>query len=504
MAVAFSTDSSEVINRSLGISSPSRTSHESVEALYEIPRCVQWVKKHGFHKVALQFPDALLVDSTEVALKMEKETGAKVYILGDTSYGSCCVDEVAAQHVNADCIVHYGQSCLSPTSHLPVLYVFCCQPVDVEHCVQSFRKLIPDQHARVIIMSDVTYSASINDISSRLSQEYACLVTSSLNIPHSNLDTESSTQKSEQDTDSTSTTQDSLDQDNQVICRFGRTFCLQADTELDSYSIFYIGKESLTLTNLMMGYNRCMFYSYNPDGRNCRKETLNVNKALMKRYYMVEKAKEANVVGIVAGTLGVSDYLTVINNLKEIVKKAGKKSYTFVMGKLNVPKLANFMEIDVFVLVACSENTLIDSSEFYRPVVTPFEMELACNSCREWTGEYITDFRELLPGAPSHVPMSEGTGEDETDVSLISGGMRRVGLREEQTTGSTAVVKRDDVLTVAEVNSGASFLQSLSWQGLEQKLGETDVTTAVEGRTGIAAGYTHEPGAGGDKEGPQA
>ena len=31
------------------------------------------------------------------------------------------------------------------------------------------------------------------------------------------------------------------------------------------------------------------------------------------------------------------------------------------MGKLNVPKMANFMEVDVYVLVACPENTLIDS-----------------------------------------------------------------------------------------------------------------------------------------------
>lgn len=31
------------------------------------------------------------------------------------------------------------------------------------------------------------------------------------------------------------------------------------------------------------------------------------------------------------------------------------------MGKLNVPKMANFMEIDVYVLVACPENTLINS-----------------------------------------------------------------------------------------------------------------------------------------------
>ncbi len=49
------------------------------------------------------------------------------------------------------------------------------------------------------------------------------------------------------------------------------------------------------------------------------------------------------------------------------------------MGKLNAPKMANFLEIDIFVLVACPENSLLDSQEFYKPVVTPYEMEVACN-----------------------------------------------------------------------------------------------------------------------------
>jgi len=48
------------------------------------------------------------------------------------------------------------------------------------------------------------------------------------------------------------------------------------------------------------------------------------------------------------------------------------------VGKLNVPKMANFLEIDLFVLVACPENSLVDSQDFYKPVVTPFEMEIAC------------------------------------------------------------------------------------------------------------------------------
>ena len=61
---------------------------------------------------------------------------------------------------------------------------------------------------------------------------------------------------------------------------------------------------------------------------------------------------------------------------------SGKKSYSIVVGKLNTAKLANFMEVDMFVLVSCSENSLIDSSEFYKPVITPYELELACNPDR--------------------------------------------------------------------------------------------------------------------------
>ena len=181
-----------------------------------------------------------------------------------------------------------------------------------------------------------------------------------------------------------------------IIEHSGRTFMVCDG--LDEYSMFYIGEESLTLTNFMMTFNKCTFYTYNPGSRTGRQETANVNRMLMKRFYMVERAKDAQIVGIVAGTLGVSDYLSEINRLKEITKKAGKKSYTFVMGKLNVAKMANFMEVDVYVLVACAENSLINSTEFYKPIVTPFEMELACNRRREWTGQYITEYRHLLPG----------------------------------------------------------------------------------------------------------
>ena len=52
------------------------------------------------------------------------------------------------------------------------------------------------------------------------------------------------------------------------------------------------------------------------------------------------------------------------------------RCYTFVVGKLNPNKLANFPEIDVFVAVACPENSIINDKEFFRPVITPYEFEV--------------------------------------------------------------------------------------------------------------------------------
>lgn len=57
----------------------------------------------------------------------------------------------------------------------------------------------------------------------------------------------------------------------------------------------------------------------------------------------------------------IASYLNIIDHLKKVIKASGRKAYFFVMGKLNVAKMANFMEIDCYVLVSCPENSLIDS-----------------------------------------------------------------------------------------------------------------------------------------------
>jgi len=70
-----------------------------------------------------------------------------------------------------------------------------------------------------------------------------------------------------------------------------------------------------------------------------------LSRALMRRYYVMEKVRDAGTVGILVGTMGMAGFRDIIKHLKNILKLSGKKSYTFVVGKLNPQKLANFPEV---------------------------------------------------------------------------------------------------------------------------------------------------------------
>lgn len=79
------------------------------------------------------------------------------------------------------------------------------------------------------------------------------------------------------------------------------------------------------------------------------------------------------------------------------------------------------LQIDVFVVITCPENEIFDSRDFLKPILTPYEVELAFNSAREFCLQYFMDFRQILPGGPHYVSFKPST---DSDVSLISSSVR--------------------------------------------------------------------------------
>lgn len=484
MAASFSNSGEDVIRRGVTASQMELADGASIRQTFDVAETVQWINSNAFEKVALQFPDELMSFSVDIVQLLTKETSSAIVILADTSYGSCCVDEIAAEHYAVDAIVHYGPACLSPIRRLPVFYVFGQQSLDVNDCVCQLKPLL-DVNRPTVVLYDVIYHHCMNLVKSELSKDFPNILVPVLDLPEQQSNSSSLCQES--NISSTS---------RQSFTRFGRRFQLFEETEINDYLMVFIGREGLLQNACMMTFNRCNFITYDPESKTCKSDAWNANKQLMRRYYMIEKAKDAERVGILIGTLGVKDYLAILDRLSSAIHSAGKKCYKFVVGKLNVAKLANFSDIDVFVLVACPENSLIDSSEMFQPVVTPFEMELACNSSREWTGDYEVDFRQLLPGGLSYREMTPDP-KARMDVSLVTGKVRQLGVDEDE---KSSAVKCAESLAVVESRneivvhgSAADFLSNRSWHGLDPQLGRTPVVKAVQGMKGTATSYNSEP-----------
>jgi len=427
-----------------------------IQEVFEVDRCHHWVTQGGYTRVCLQFPDYLLHEAPGVANLLQKKLGQDVYILGDTTYGACCVDEIAAAHCNADCVIHFGHTCLTKSRTLPVLYIFTRRSVDVE----SLAAAIIGLEQEVLLLYDVEYEHVLGPWDGGGAQ-----VVKARCIPGVPLSSSVA----------------------------GRSLPTM-DTHSQSGKVVYVGRGEETLLNLVYSLPQHEFLHWKEDS--LVGAGLAINKLLMRRYFLVEKARDATRVGILVGTLGMEGVTHCIDKLKQVVREAGKKVYTFLVGKPNVAKLANFPEIDVFIYVACPEVSFLDSRDFLQPVITPWEAEIACNRNLSWTGDYVTDFRHLLPGGKyhhcteaSHLQGEQGEGEEEADISLVTGNIRRLGTHTHQAGQGQLMVINDKTVSVVHQGGGGEYLAAREWAGLTPSLGKTEVKGVVQGSRGLAQGY---------------
>lgn len=532
MTSAFNNSGEGVIERTIGLSS--NHSSQNLELNFEIEKCVKWILDGQFKKVGLQFPDELLKEAPAVARALTSKLGFHVYILGDTTYGSCCVDEVAAEHVGADSVIHFGRACLSPSRRLPVLYIFTQIPVDIYAVIEGLVKNIDDPNTNLIFTYDTQCIYIADNVFDKLQEKFPKLIASEIVIPTSEIKENKNsnivcngnvnslvsacckTQQNFEINCSESVTEENnicngenrnsdlnskSSQNDGYLVFNGRRVKLPENTNLEEYQFIYMGPESLTLTCLAMRFSQQVFHHVNPADGNVK--SITGVKSVMSRSAKLELAKDSEIIGILVGTLGVADYRNLINRIKSIIRSVGKKSYTFVVGKPNEPKLANIPEIDVFVYVACPETSIIERQTdpaLYRKLITPWELEVALLGNQEWSLNFETDFRQLLFGGSRHVELSdEYENEESINVSLLTNKTQMLGLRNETkeekfaNESGTVVLADGSNMSLIHVGGGGEALKGMSWQGLDPSIpAPVDLGIVLEGSRGIAAAYDRE------------
>jgi diphthamide biosynthesis protein 2 len=73
------------------------------------------------------------------------------------------VDELAAQHIEGDAVIHFGHACLSPTSRLPVLYIFPKANIDLDQFTSVFIQHCNRVDGSILLLYDVAFSHLIGN-----------------------------------------------------------------------------------------------------------------------------------------------------------------------------------------------------------------------------------------------------------------------------------------------------------------------------------------------------
>lgn len=100
-------------------------------------------------------------ESAKIAINIEELLKKNVYILGDTTCGSCCIDEVAANHIGADGVIHFGHACLNPTSRLPVFHILPKNNINIQAFIDKFQQFFTDNNEKILLFYSVYYANSI-------------------------------------------------------------------------------------------------------------------------------------------------------------------------------------------------------------------------------------------------------------------------------------------------------------------------------------------------------
>ncbi|BFF90609.1 2-(3-amino-3-carboxypropyl)histidine synthase subunit 2 [Drosophila madeirensis] len=471
-ASAFSSSDTAALERETELQAEEQVTFEQI--WNETHRKVSsgWIRQNGFKRICLQFPDDYLPHSNAISVSLKEllaPEDVKVFIMADTTYGSCCVDEIAAAHVEADSVIHFGNACQSKASRLPVLYMYPELPLDVPRMMETLTASLQAEckDRAVCVYLDIGYHhlrEQLGEESSLYKQLTEALQPKELILEVYPL--------AEEDADASKQHPKSA---SERICLF-------------------VGGDNQRFANLSLTAPALQWHIFDGASGTLSAKNPLTAQYIRRRYFYIEKCKDAQTLGLIVATLTAEGYLDVVARLQAMAKGRGIKTQLISVGRINPAKLANFLEIDCFVLIGCPFNNMYNSKEYYKPIVSVFEAEMALNPAwhMKYPEAYVTDFKELLPAGRSFLAYDE-QAVPEHDVSLVSGRMRGAANASLETAGDPAslAVATQAKMALMTTNTGLTF-EDRTWQGLDPALGQTEPAELQPGLSGIPINYSHQ------------
>jgi 2-(3-amino-3-carboxypropyl)histidine synthase len=388
---------------------------------FEIHKTIWRLQQTNSRRAALQFPEGLLLFSCIIADILRQFTYAPgvyisqqsanvqeqeqsagivqdeievvterpnidIVVLGDVTYGACCIDDYTARALGCDMIVHYGHSCLVPVTQLGLatpssssstpssnaainsLYVFVDIGIDVDHFVATVKHNFPDTTKKVAVVATIQFASALQSSVAALRAHYGA---ENIIVPQAK----------------------PLSPGEILGCTSPKLSNVPIDI------LVYLGDGRFHLESIMISNPSLPAYRYDPYSKVFSREYYDTPKMHDMRKAAIEKARVAKRVGIILGTLGRQGSPKILQHLQGILAARGTPYMTLLLSEIFPGKLELFSDVEAWVQIACPRLSIDWGAAFVNaPLLNPYEAEVAFTQ-QPWLDTYPMDFYSKEGGA---------------------------------------------------------------------------------------------------------
>ena len=359
---------------------------------FQLDELVERIKANDNRLVALQVPEGLKMQALGMMDSIEEESGAKVILAADPCYGACDLVHDKMRMMGVELVAHMGHSQMNidsgmPTHFIPVTYdgtpeLAVVLPILEGHRTLAQSRLVsanerdemneevakerfldavgrvaPLTGAKLGLVGSIQHLHLLEDFMHRL-EEWGFEV----EIPLGG---------------------DRLAFPGQVLgCNYSG----------DSPSIghyLFLGSGDFHPIGLVLhtGKPLAMLNPYTGDASEMSFKW--VERILRQRFGLIMAVDEAISFGILVGEKPGQVRRNLAIRIKRLLEKHDRRGYMLALDHVS-PDLIDFYPVDAFVNTACPRIAIDDSKRYSKPLITPYELEVALGE-NQWESGYQFD-----------------------------------------------------------------------------------------------------------------
>ncbi|CAM9778797.1 unnamed protein product [Ectocarpus sp. 12 AP-2014] len=331
---------------------------------FEIHKTVWRIREDKANNVALQFPEGLLMYACVISDILEQFAGCQSVILGDVTYGACCIDDLTAKALDCDMLVHYGHSCLVPiaVTAVKVLYVFVEISIDTDHLAECIRRTF-SRTTCLAVMGTIQFAGAIHESCAQLADHFDAVA-----VPQAK------------------------------PLSPGEVLGCTSPVIEGKDALVFVADGRFHLESAMIHNPGMQHFRYNPYTKVLTREEYDTPKMHDIRKQAIEVARGAKSFGVILGTLGRQGNPHILEHLMSVLRARGKQFFVLLLSEIFPAKLAAFADVEAWIQVACPRLSVDWGHFFDKPLLSPYEADVALEETA-WRDVYPMDFYAKGSGA---------------------------------------------------------------------------------------------------------